>query len=654
MAACHRPQAPPPLDGPARHLKAQSLGSHLRRSAALSFTHKDGTYLAPGGVKELADLGAEAKEKESEDLHPPGGSGTGWQLRPEEQLLRRGRQVGYSHNTGTHSSQKTKSRRGVRDKSRYQLSSSGRSNQNQAAPIIQHSFLTDVSDVQEMENGLLSLLNDFHSGKLQAFDLHRWIHGDQPALGEALAAQWTNYESPSETLLSSWTPLNHKETNLQLFEERVGLLLHWFDLWTDRQRRHLLHSLLTRCTKSQLKFCRDLLMETLPVTRLDFVTVLPRVLSLYVMSFLSPRDLCAAAQVSWQWRILSEQLVLSGVKADVTVLLYDHRGTLSALWTRVEAAVCGRRAQRLGLLAPGGAEEIQLCHAYQTPLCRLLTSENSGKKCGVVVEGGSIDLFSPLAASGDVLICSLGRVVGRQRVRRAVRQPPGGPALHYACDSVLQLWCRQAEWMEDALVELRGRMETQLHRVGLQARGRALGHFLSGTVRLEDVCMSGDLSAALVEGLTALSQQEETAFDWRGVIARELHHSERVYVGRLSAVVKVYLEPLTAALNSNRAIVSFGDVQVVFTPVTQILELHRTYEHVFDVGLFLFTDVLVLTRRRVRHTPFHPAHQSTHTFVTSVALTSLAARRITHTRSALPFGGHAEDGVPADDLHRLR
>lgn len=44
------------------------------------------------------------------------------------------------------------------------------------------------------------------------------------------------------------------------------------------------------------------------------------------------------------------------------MVLYDHRGTLSALWTRVEAAVCGRRAQRLGLLAPGGAEEIQLCH----------------------------------------------------------------------------------------------------------------------------------------------------------------------------------------------------------------------------------------------------------------------------------------------------
>lgn len=55
--------------------------------------------------------------------------------------------------------------RGMRDKPRPQ-SQSGKS--GQAAPI-QHSFLTDVSDVQEMEKGLLSLLNDFHSGKLQAF-----------------------------------------------------------------------------------------------------------------------------------------------------------------------------------------------------------------------------------------------------------------------------------------------------------------------------------------------------------------------------------------------------------------------------------------------------------------------------------------------------
>ncbi|MED6292534.1 Coiled-coil domain-containing protein 28A [Characodon lateralis] len=61
--------------------------------------------------------------------------------------------------------------RGVRDKVRNPQSLGGKHNQNQgqAAPTIQHSFLTDVSDVHDMENGLLSLLNDFHSGKLQAF-----------------------------------------------------------------------------------------------------------------------------------------------------------------------------------------------------------------------------------------------------------------------------------------------------------------------------------------------------------------------------------------------------------------------------------------------------------------------------------------------------
>ncbi|XP_051507600.1 coiled-coil domain-containing protein 28B-like isoform X1 [Myxocyprinus asiaticus] len=40
---------------------------------------------------------------------------------------------------------------------------------SQSSSPLQHSFLTDVSDVREMEGGLLSLLNDFHSGKLQAF-----------------------------------------------------------------------------------------------------------------------------------------------------------------------------------------------------------------------------------------------------------------------------------------------------------------------------------------------------------------------------------------------------------------------------------------------------------------------------------------------------
>ncbi|KAH3736735.1 coiled-coil domain-containing protein 28B-like isoform X1 [Dreissena polymorpha] len=36
-------------------------------------------------------------------------------------------------------------------------------------PCKEHSFLTDVADVRVMEQGLLQLLEDFHSGKIQAF-----------------------------------------------------------------------------------------------------------------------------------------------------------------------------------------------------------------------------------------------------------------------------------------------------------------------------------------------------------------------------------------------------------------------------------------------------------------------------------------------------
>lgn len=47
-------------------------------------------------------------------------------------------------------------------------------------------------------------------------------------------------------------------------------------------------------------------------------------------------------------------------------------------------------------------------------------------------------------------------------------------------------------------------------------------------------------------------------------------------------MLKVYQEPLTAALNSNRAILSYADIQIVLSPVTQILELNRyIHTHTF-------------------------------------------------------------------------
>ena len=56
-----------------------------------------------------------------------------------------------------------------------------------AGTPLQHSFLTEVTDVYEMEGGLLNLLNDFHSGRLPAFG-ESWGWGWRGRLGRGSQA----------------------------------------------------------------------------------------------------------------------------------------------------------------------------------------------------------------------------------------------------------------------------------------------------------------------------------------------------------------------------------------------------------------------------------------------------------------------------------
>ncbi|NXA54006.1 FBX16 protein, partial [Nothocercus julius] len=114
-----------------------------------------------------------------------------------------------------------------------------------------------------------------------------------------------NMDGPKlQTKMSTWTPLNHQLMNDKA--KRRVLLGKWFDKWTDTQRRRVLGDLLERCSLAQQKFCAKHLQERVPAAALDFTTQLPRVLSLYIFSFLDPRSLCRCAQVSWHWKYLSE------------------------------------------------------------------------------------------------------------------------------------------------------------------------------------------------------------------------------------------------------------------------------------------------------------------------------------------------------------
>ncbi|XP_056669715.1 F-box only protein 16 isoform X3 [Monodelphis domestica] len=106
-----------------------------------------------------------------------------------------------------------------------------------------------------------------------------------------------NLDGPKmQTKMSTWTPLNHQLLNEKVFEERRILLGKWFDKWTDAQRRRILTGLFEQCSLSQQKFCSRQLQERIPAEAVDFTTKLPRVLSLYIFSFLDPRSLCRCAQ----------------------------------------------------------------------------------------------------------------------------------------------------------------------------------------------------------------------------------------------------------------------------------------------------------------------------------------------------------------------
>ncbi|KAM4694993.1 F-box only protein 16 [Discoglossus pictus] len=109
-----------------------------------------------------------------------------------------------------------------------------------------------------------------------------------------------------QTKMSTWTPLNHQLMNDKVFEERGALLGKWFDKWSDVQRRRILCDLFERCTVPQLRFFSNQLQGKVPKESVDFTTMLPRVLSLYIFSFLDPRSLCRCSQVSWHWKSLTE------------------------------------------------------------------------------------------------------------------------------------------------------------------------------------------------------------------------------------------------------------------------------------------------------------------------------------------------------------
>lgn len=76
-----------------------------------------------------------------------------------------------------------------------------------------------------------------------------------------------------------------------------------FHSWTRDERLIALNDLIGLCDMSVV---RHMMAKIEPHFQRDFISLLPKELALYVLSFLDPKDLCNAAKTCRYWRILGE------------------------------------------------------------------------------------------------------------------------------------------------------------------------------------------------------------------------------------------------------------------------------------------------------------------------------------------------------------
>lgn len=83
--------------------------------------------------------------------------------------------------------------------------------------------------------------------------------------------------------------------------------LNQFSSWSHAQRLAAIDLLIGHCHPTQV---RHMMAVIEPQFQRDFISLLPKELALYVLSFLHPRDLLRAAQTCRYWRILAEDNLL--------------------------------------------------------------------------------------------------------------------------------------------------------------------------------------------------------------------------------------------------------------------------------------------------------------------------------------------------------
>nr|XP_060473217.1 epithelial cell-transforming sequence 2 oncogene-like [Panthera onca] len=333
------------------------------------------------------------------------------------------------------------------------------------------------------------------------------------------------------TRFSAWTPFSNKSLNRELFQERVALISHWFDLWTNKQRQEFLFTIFLRCTKSQLRIVQEWFSERMQMAKVDFSTVLPRFISLYIFSFLNPKDLCAAAQVSWAWKFLTEQDCLWMPKCIRFgwFLPYTPTDNEYGAWkhhyiacvSNLDWPIPREATAMYGTLNEPKREDEELQERQREKCLRkiiwekiaLRKSEQHLKTLSyptIVETNGFTHKFPQrrivrsfwnsmwVAFSKEKILSVLSDWLGRPWER--------DPFGIYFSESKLQMWSSLADFLEDTLKSVRKQLSPLFKELRKNISAKIIGQFMFDHMSVANILNNQEIAQALADGLMELSK----------------------------------------------------------------------------------------------------------------------------------------------------
>ncbi|XP_013777805.2 F-box/WD repeat-containing protein 7-like [Limulus polyphemus] len=123
-----------------------------------------------------------------------------------------------------------------------------------------------------------------------------------------LEAEMENEEAPVSSAPEKRTTLMKKRLTTRVNPPaELPTWLATFQTWSNAERLLAIDQLIETCEPVQVRHMMEVIE---PQFQRDFISLLPKELALYVLSFLEPKDLLRAAQTCRYWRILAEDNLL--------------------------------------------------------------------------------------------------------------------------------------------------------------------------------------------------------------------------------------------------------------------------------------------------------------------------------------------------------